>query len=37
MFPFIGGVHIWRRHVEVSHRESPLVVLTLQHRHKVRR
>ena len=35
MFPFISGVRIWRRHVEVEHGESPLLSLTLQHRSRV--
>ena len=32
---FAAGVRIWRRHVEVEHRESPLLALTLQHRNRV--
>ncbi len=36
MFPFVDSVNVWRRHVEVTHRESPLMVLTLQHRNKAR-
>ncbi|XP_040568877.1 cell fusion protein aff-1 [Lepeophtheirus salmonis] len=35
MFPFIQSVQVWRRTVEIVHRESPLLVLTLQHRNKV--
>ena len=35
MYPFISGVRIWRRHVELRHGESPLLSLTLQHRSKV--
>ena len=35
VYPFIGGVRVWRRHVELTHRESPLLTLTLQHRTKV--
>ena len=35
IFPFISGVRIWRRHVELQHGESPLLSLTLQHRSRV--
>ncbi len=35
MFPFIKKASSWRRHVEVTHRESPLLVMTMQHRNKV--
>ena len=35
MFPFIKKTSIWRRHVEVTHRESPLLVMTMQHRSRV--
>jgi len=35
VYPFISGVRIWRRHVEMKHGESPLLALTLQHRSKV--
>ena len=34
-FPFLTDVHVWRRHVEMEHRESPLLALTLQHRSRV--
>lgn len=34
MFSFVKSVSIWRRHVEVTHRESPLLVMTMQHRSK---
>ena len=33
--PFIQIVKIWRRHVEITHRESPLLILTMQHQSKV--
>jgi hypothetical protein len=32
LFPFVSGVRVWRRHVELEHRESPLLSLSLQHR-----
>ena len=35
LYPFVSGVRIWRRHVEVEHGESPLLALTLQHRSRV--
>eukprot|EP00093_Oithona_nana_P014457 14457.XXX_467503_458791_1 [CDS] Oithona nana genome sequencing. len=35
MYPFIQSTSVWRRHVEVTHRESPLLVMTMQHRTKV--
>ena len=35
VFPFIRDVRVWRRHTELTHRESPLLTLTLQHRTKV--
>ena len=35
LYPFVGGVRVWRRHVEVEHRESPLLGLSLQHRSRV--
>ena len=34
-FPFLTDIHVWRRHVEMEHKESPLLALTLQHRSKV--
>ena len=34
-FPFLVDVHVWRRHVEMEHKESPLLALTLQHRSRV--
>ena len=34
-FPFISDIHVWRRHVEMEHKESPLLGLTIQHRSKV--
>ena len=33
-FPFISDVHVWQRHLEMDHKESPLLALTLQHRSK---
>jgi len=35
MFPFIKKTSIWQRHVEITHRESPLLVMTMQHRSRV--
>ena len=35
MYSFIKSVKIWRRHVEVTHRTSPLLLLTMQHRSEV--
>jgi len=35
IYPFIKKLKIWRRHVEVSHKESPLLALTMQHQSKV--
>lgn len=35
MFPFVQSVQVFRRHVEIMHSESPLLVLTMQHRSKV--
>ena len=35
VFPFISEARVWRRHAELTHRESPLLSLTLQHRSKV--
>lgn len=35
MFPFVEKASIRRRHVEVTHRESPLLVMTMQHRNRV--
>ena len=35
VYPFIKGLKAWRRHVEITHRESPLLVLTMQHKSKV--
>ena len=35
MYPFIKSTAVWRRHVEITHRESPLIVMTMQHRSKV--
>ena len=35
VYPFVSGVRIWRRHVELEHGESPLLSLTLQHRSRV--
>ena len=35
VYPFIGDIRVWRRHVEMEHKESPLLALTLQHRSKV--
>ena len=35
LYPFVSGVRIWRRHVELEHGESPLLSLTLQHRSRV--
>ena len=35
LYPFVAGVRVWRRHVEVEHRESPLLGLSLQHRSRV--
>ena len=32
---FLRGVRVWKRHVEMTHKESPLLALTLQHRNKV--
>ncbi|TRY75096.1 hypothetical protein TCAL_00601 [Tigriopus californicus] len=32
---FIKEIQVWNRHVEVVHRESPLLVLTLQHQKEV--
>ena len=32
LFPFVSGARVWRRHVELEHRESPLLSLSLQHR-----
>ena len=32
---WVDRVRIWRRHLEVEHRESPLLALTLQHRNRV--
>ena len=32
---FLQGVRVWQRHVEMRHKESPLLALTLQHRNKV--
>ena len=34
-FPFLAGVRVWQRHVEMEHKESPLLSLTLQHRSEV--
>ena len=34
-FPFVSNIHVWQRHVEMEHKESPLLALTLQHRNKV--
>ena len=34
-YSFVAGVRVWRRHVEVEHRESPLLGLSLQHRTRV--
>merc|ERR1711942_289960 len=34
-YPFLADVHVWRRHVEMEHKESPLLAMTLQHRTKV--
>ena len=36
MHSFVKGIKMWRRHVEVSHGESPLLVLTMQHQTKVK-
>ena len=36
MYPFVQSTSVWRRHVEVTHRESPLLVMTMQHRTKVK-
>ena len=36
MHSFVKAIKIWRRHVEVSHGESPLLVLTMQHQTKVK-
>ena len=35
LFPFIKNLRVWRRHVEMEHRESPLLSLSLQHRSRV--
>lgn len=35
MYSFIKKVSIRQRHVEVTHRESPLLVMTMQHRSRV--
>ncbi len=32
LYPFVSGARVWRRHVELEHRESPLLSLSLQHR-----
>ena len=37
MYPFIQSISVWRRHVEITHKESPLIVMTMQHRNKVRK
>ena len=34
-FSFVSAVRVWARHVEVEHREAPLVALSLQHRARV--
>ena len=34
-YPFLSDIHVWQRHVEMKHKESPLLGLTLQHRSKV--
>ena len=36
MHSFVKAIKMWRRHVEVSHGESPLLVLTMQHQTKVK-
>ena len=36
MYPFIKSTAVWRRQVEITHRESPLIVMTMQHRSKVK-
>ena len=33
--PFIKGVRVWQRHVQLQHRDSPLLSVSLQHRSKV--
>lgn len=35
MYSFVKKASVRRRHVEVTHRESPLLVMTMQHRNKV--
>ena len=32
LYPFVSGARVWRRHVELEHKESPLLSLSLQHR-----
>ena len=35
-FPFISGVRVWERFVELEHSQSPVLAVTLQHRTRVR-
>ena len=35
VYTFLKRVRVWRRHVEMEHKDSPLLALTLQHRSKV--
>ena len=35
MYPWTKRISVWRRHVELTHRESPLLVMTMQHRSRV--
>ena len=35
LFPFIQSVRVWRRHIEMEHKDSPLLSLSLQHRSRV--
>ena len=34
-FPFISGVRVWQRFVELEHSQSPVLSVTLQHRTRV--
>ena len=34
-FPFVSGVHVWHRHVEMELKDSPYLTTHLQHRTKV--
>ena len=34
-FPFISAINVWHRHIEMKHKESPFLALTIQHRSRV--